>query len=634
MPDSLRALIASRLDALDEVDRTLLQDAAVLGKTFAADALAAIYDQDQATLEARLRSLTKREILEISVDPLSPERGQYGFVQSVIREVAYDTLSRRDRRARHLAAARYFEGLGDDELAGVLSTHYLAALESTDPGPEADALRIQARLALSGAAERASSLGAWDQALGQLRQALEITDDPAERAALLERAADAADLAALYDQAETLGHEAIETYRSADDTGGVARVSALMGGILVDIGKLTEAIEFLQAAIAAADRPEDDEYRADMLARLSRAHMRLTDEHAAIERANEALAIAEPRRLKRIIAESFVNKAASLNALGRLRESVVLMQAAVDLAHEIGDLALELRARNNLAVVQASEDWDGALAGGREAYDLAIRLGVQQMATWLAGAIGLGATAQGLDWDEPLRRIDDQLEISPSDVDRARIIGARENIMAWRGESDPELTAERMRLGASMSDPDVEAWNRHVPADLALACGRFDEAVKEFRELATINYQAVTDARLGLALAAQLSGHAEGAREARDEMARESSAGHYSDAVRALAAAGVASFGGDDDEALRQYRTSVDEYMACGARFNAALVQLAALARLPNEPAVDGWADEARERFEIVKSPALLERLDDVLGSRGRMPPAPRTSVDEAVSSA
>jgi hypothetical protein len=74
--------------------------------------------------------------------------------------------------------------------------------------------------------------------------------------------------------------------------------------------------------------------------------------------------------------------------------------------------------------------------------------------------------------------------------------------------------------------------------------------------------------------------------------------------------------------------------MACGARFNAALVQLAALARLPNEPAVDGWADEARERFEIVKSPALLERLDDVLGSRGRMPPAPRTSVDEAVSSA
>ena len=169
IPDSLRALIAARLDGLDDADRALLQDAAVLGKTFAADALAAIYGQDETTLEPRLRALAKGELLEISVDPASPERGQYGFVQSVIREVAYDTLSRRDRRARHLAAARYFEGLGEEELAGVLSTHYLAAYEASDPGPEADALRIQARLALRGAAGRAMELGAAGQALVLLR---------------------------------------------------------------------------------------------------------------------------------------------------------------------------------------------------------------------------------------------------------------------------------------------------------------------------------------------------------------------------------------------------------------------------------------------------------------------------------
>ncbi len=64
MPDSLRALIASRLDALGDDDRALLQDAAVLGKTFAADALAAIYGQDLAELEPRLRALSRRELLE------------------------------------------------------------------------------------------------------------------------------------------------------------------------------------------------------------------------------------------------------------------------------------------------------------------------------------------------------------------------------------------------------------------------------------------------------------------------------------------------------------------------------------------------------------------------------------------
>jgi len=38
------------------------------------------------------------------VDPRSPERGQYAFVQSLVREVAYGTLSRPDRRNRHRSA--------------------------------------------------------------------------------------------------------------------------------------------------------------------------------------------------------------------------------------------------------------------------------------------------------------------------------------------------------------------------------------------------------------------------------------------------------------------------------------------------------------------------------------------------
>ena len=54
-------------------------------------------------------------------DPRSPERGQYAFVQGIIREVAYGMLSKADRRARHLAVAHHFEAAGDDELAGVVA---------------------------------------------------------------------------------------------------------------------------------------------------------------------------------------------------------------------------------------------------------------------------------------------------------------------------------------------------------------------------------------------------------------------------------------------------------------------------------------------------------------------------------
>ncbi len=105
----------------------LIQDAAAYGQSFTIAGLAAVSGTDEAELEPRLARLVHAELLTRTVDPRSPERGQYAFVQALIREVAYNTLSKAARKARHLAAARYFESLGSDELAGALAGHYLAA---------------------------------------------------------------------------------------------------------------------------------------------------------------------------------------------------------------------------------------------------------------------------------------------------------------------------------------------------------------------------------------------------------------------------------------------------------------------------------------------------------------------------
>ena len=169
-------------------------------RSFTPAGLTAVSGIELEALEPRLRALVRRELFDLEIDPRSPERGQYRFVQSLIREVAYGTLARRERRSRHLAAARYFEALGDDELAGALASHYVAAHEASADGAEADAVAIQARLALSGAAERAATLGAHDQAVAFLRQAIAITADPAERAGLHLRAATSANAAARHDR--------------------------------------------------------------------------------------------------------------------------------------------------------------------------------------------------------------------------------------------------------------------------------------------------------------------------------------------------------------------------------------------------------------------------------------------------
>ncbi len=79
-------------------ERSLLQDAAILGQTFTVASLAAVTGDTDPDLEPRLRDLVRRDVLIQNRDPRSPERGQYGFVQALIREVAYGTMARRDRR--------------------------------------------------------------------------------------------------------------------------------------------------------------------------------------------------------------------------------------------------------------------------------------------------------------------------------------------------------------------------------------------------------------------------------------------------------------------------------------------------------------------------------------------------------
>ena len=178
VPDSLHALLAARLDALDPDARRLVADAAVLGTTFPAEALIAVSGQDEAMVRAALAELVRREVLSVSADPLSPERGSYRFAQDMLRQVAYGTLSRRDRKARHLTVAAHlraaFPGDGE-EVAEVIARHYLDALQAVPDDPDTAQIRGQAISALVRAAERAERTGAPARAAASYAAAADLT---------------------------------------------------------------------------------------------------------------------------------------------------------------------------------------------------------------------------------------------------------------------------------------------------------------------------------------------------------------------------------------------------------------------------------------------------------------------------
>ncbi len=79
VPDTLTALIAARLDGLEPADRALVSDAAVLGQSFSDAALAALAGVPTASLEPRLATLSRRELIRREMDPRSPELGQYAL---------------------------------------------------------------------------------------------------------------------------------------------------------------------------------------------------------------------------------------------------------------------------------------------------------------------------------------------------------------------------------------------------------------------------------------------------------------------------------------------------------------------------------------------------------------------------
>src|SRR5262249_45212754 len=124
----------------------------------------------------------------VQADALSPERGQYGFLGDLVRRVAYETLSKRDRKARHLAAAEFLQQTYEEEdIVEVVAAHFRQAYEAAPDAPDAPEIAAKVREAFSRAGERAASLGANEEALRYLDEAAALSEDPAERAGYLER---------------------------------------------------------------------------------------------------------------------------------------------------------------------------------------------------------------------------------------------------------------------------------------------------------------------------------------------------------------------------------------------------------------------------------------------------------------
>jgi class 3 adenylate cyclase/tetratricopeptide (TPR) repeat protein len=379
VPETLHALIAARLDNLMPAERGVVQNASVLGKMFTVSAVAHVAGTGQEALLPLLAALVRKEILSVQADPRSPERGQYGFLQDLVRRVAYERLPKQERKAKHLAAAEYLAaswGEDEGEIAEILASHYLEAYAAAPHAADAPKIQGRARETLTQAGDRAGSLGANGEAQRYFEQAASLEEDQLIRASLLERAGQAAHLAGNLSTARTHYHAATEVFQARGDVRATARLAARLAEIDYEEGHLAEGIERMEQAFAVLSQDEPDEDLATIAATLGRLHFFRGDMDTARSRLETALEIAEPLALSEVISQALNTKAVVGLYQGRVEENVALLRHALGIAVDRDLSSAALRAYVNLAETLHRRDrYEESLEKYREGIGLARRVG-------------------------------------------------------------------------------------------------------------------------------------------------------------------------------------------------------------------------------------------------------------------
>ena len=501
IPETLHALAAARLDALGESERKLVQDAAVLGKTFQIDGLAAVSGLGPGELEPHLEALRRKEILTVADDPRSPEQGQYGFVQELLRTVAYETLGRRDRKARHLATARHLESLpAGDELIEVIAAHQLDAYRAMPD--DGDDVRDTARVSLLRAADRAASLAAKAEAMQLVLQAVDLTDSDRDRAELLQRAAQLAQAAGLVEECEALAGEAIALLEADGDPRAAASPHVVRAEARFLLQRPDEAAAEMEDAYAVMCTQPPDAELAVLAAQLGRMRMFISGAEPALEPIERAIGIAEALRLPRPLSNALNTKGILLMDT-RPEEARSLLEGALRIAVQNDEPEATLRAYFNLAFVTDCWGHDPAEID-RAGLTLARRLGERQ---WECSFLlhEAGTLFRSGDWDGGIEVVHELLDSTAGHdpfVEAANAFPLA-CILALRGDF-AEARQALMESGGSEVTPDVQAratWTVSA-AILASAEGDIPEALR----LARISHELGDS--LGVAHAAVVFGTA------------------------------------------------------------------------------------------------------------------------------
>ncbi len=340
VPASLRALVATRLDGLPPTDRKVLDAAAVVGRVGSVEALRGLMGRldDTVDVDEVLTELVARDLVGL-------EDGRWAFRSELVREVAYETLTKAERARRHAGLAQCLAERPDQpgDHAEQLAHHYgVAADLALELGPLADLptdLVARALDALDRAITAAEQRETAAPAARLLDQALRLVppDDGATRRQLMVRRARARAASRELPAARSDATAVLKQAEAEDDEAGAAAALTVLGDIQRMEGSLYDSAATLRQAVEKWRVLDDPSRVADALRLLGMTELFMGELDTAEADISEALRIFKTLREGRGEAWAMQNLAWIALTGGDLPEADRRIQESMRIFEDIGD---------------------------------------------------------------------------------------------------------------------------------------------------------------------------------------------------------------------------------------------------------------------------------------------------------
>jgi class 3 adenylate cyclase/tetratricopeptide (TPR) repeat protein len=509
LPETLQAVLASRIDRLLPRDKDVLQAAAVVGRDVPTELLRLVVDLPGHELAASLERLAMAELL----GPAEPP-GECAFRHPLTHEVAYRTQLLDRRRRTHAAVARALlaiHGSAAPAHAALLAHHFEEAGQHLEAARWHE--RAGRRVARNDPAEGVRHCRSVTALLATLPESREtLTLELTARIALLEIGR----IAGIEErESQTLFDEARSVVERLGDRAGHAFLLTSYGRLCGLAGDVAQYLACAERAAELAEGSDDPALAFEMHAVLAHAYLavgRLGPARVTAERALADLTRAELRAaLGSSTAPVFCRTWWALASayLGKLADAQAGLQTLLAEAKAGGLEALYGTHGFLCEVLRLRGDLPGALAHGRRAVavaeergspfsriEAAAFLGAAELAAGdvatatsaLETALGLARQRRTALWYEPrilATLAEAKLAAGDRSGARALLAEARDSVERGRGwrlsACDVELA--RVRLLASEPVPDRTAVESALESLDALAAELGADPYRRMAEL-------------------------------------------------------------------------------------------------------------------------------------------------------